>query len=172
MTDRKLLAVGLAMLATLCLSCDSDYRLTGTRPDVDPGDVTQCPFLPIEGTRLSQYECNPVFTNTDEGWGGDVGSVGFHVTEVLGHPFYQMWYTSSPGGYGNYGMGYAVSADGTEWETDASNPLFGRFSGPHLVQESLNIFVCVGVPVRDRLEIAACDLFPRESSIGRPVGSN
>ncbi len=153
MTDRKLLAVGLAMLATLCLSCDSDYRLTGTRPDVDPGDVTQCPFLPIEGTRLSQYECNPVFTNTDEGWGGDVGSVGFHVTEVLGHPFYQMWYTSSPGGYGNYGMGYAVSADGTEWETDASNPLFVSEPGAW-DQDSLASQVVVWDPIEDEYVMA------------------
>jgi hypothetical protein len=127
MTDYFQVTSSAVLIAGLCLfslSCDSDYRLTGARPDVDPADVTQCPFIPIEGTRLSQYECNPVFTNTDEGWGGDVGSVGFHVTEVLGHPFYQMWYTSSPGGYGNYGMGYAVSADGTEWETDPTNPQF------------------------------------------------
>ncbi|MBJ95105.1 MAG: hypothetical protein CMP23_11620 [Rickettsiales bacterium] len=150
---RATLPVVLVVLCSLALSCTSDYRLTGARPDVDPGDVTQCPFVPIEGTRLSSYECNPVFTNTDEGWGGDVGSVGFHVTEVLGHPFYQMWYTSSPGGYGNYGMGYAVSADGTDWETDPGNPLFGSETGAW-DQDSFAGQVVVWDPLSDEYVMA------------------
>jgi len=127
MTDLHITRTLGGLLGALCvvqLSCASDYQFTGLRPDVDPGDVTECPFVPVPGTKLSRYDCNPVFTNTDEGWGGDVGAVGFHVTEVLGHPFYQMWYTSSSGGYGSYGMGYAVSSNGTEWDTHEANPLF------------------------------------------------
>ena len=26
------------------MACSSDYELTGERPDVNPGDVTECPF--------------------------------------------------------------------------------------------------------------------------------
>jgi len=156
MTDRLQLTLLPAVLGALCLlslSCDSETGLRASRPDIDPGEVTQCPFVPIEATKLSQYQCNPVFTNTDEGWGGDVGSVGFHVTEVLGHPFYQMWYTSSPGGYGNYGMGYAVSADGTEWQTDATNPLFVSEPGAW-DQDSLAGQVVVWDPIEDEYVMA------------------
>lgn len=106
-------------------SCTVDYELTGARPDVNPGDVTECPFTEIEGTNILAYDCNPVFTSTDEDWGGDVGSVGFYATDVMGHPFYQMWYTSSNSNqFGNFGMGYAISSDGTNWNTNPSNPLF------------------------------------------------
>lgn len=117
----KLVSAG----ALFCLSaCASDYELKGKRPDVDPGDVTDCPFTPISGTQVSSYDCNPVFTNTGENWGGDVGSIGFHVTEVLGHPFYQMWYTSSSSSsFGGISMGYAVSSNGTDWTPHPSNPL-------------------------------------------------
>lgn len=118
----KILIVGLGF-ATACGGVD--YELSGDRPDVNPGDVTECPFTPISGTQISAYDCNPVFGNTDEDWGGDVGSVGFYATDVMGHPFYQMWYTSSSSDqFGNFGMGYAVSADGTNWNTHTNNPLF------------------------------------------------
>lgn len=147
------LAALIAAAASFGVACSSDTGLRATAPEVDPNDVTECAFLPIEGTPLSQYECNPVFTNTDEGWGGDVGSVGFHVTQVLGHPFYQMWYTSSPGGYGNYGIGYAVSADGTDWETDSSNPLFASDTGAW-DQDSFAGQVVVWDPVNDQYVMA------------------
>ena len=106
------------------LSCASDYELKGAPPDVNPGDVTECDFSPVSGTQLSSYDCNPVFTKTNESWGDDVGSIGFHVTEVLGHPFYQMWYTSSSSSnFGDIAMGYAVSSNGTDWSPHPSNPL-------------------------------------------------
>ena len=109
----------------LLSACQVDYELTGERPDVNPGDVLDCPFSPVSGTKMQSYDCNPVFQNTDENWGGDVGSVGFYATEVLGHPFYQMWYTSSGGNsFGQFGMGYATSADGSSWQTHPQNPLF------------------------------------------------
>jgi len=124
MTKTKLIITSLALSL---FSCNSDYELTGERPDVNPGDVTDCPFSPISGTKLSAYDCNPVFESTNEDWGGDVGSVGFYATEVMGHPFYQMWYTSSSSDSslgGGFGMGYAVSANGTTWDTHPNNPLF------------------------------------------------
>lgn len=112
-------------LISLSMACSSDYELTGERPDVNPGDVTECPFTEIDGTGFQSYDCNPVFTNTDEDWGGDVGSVGFYATDVMGHPFYQMWYTSSDSDqFGSFGMGYAISSDGTNWDTHPNNPLF------------------------------------------------
>ena len=112
-------------LIGLTMACASDYELTGDRPDVNPGDVTECGFTQFDGTDFQSYDCNPVFTNTDEDWGGDVGSVGFYATDVMGHPFYQMWYTSSDSDqFGNFGIGYAISSDGTNWETHPNNPLF------------------------------------------------
>jgi len=112
-------------LTTALTACSVDYELSGDRPDVNPGDVTECPFTQIEGTDLFAYDCNPVFTSTDEDWGGDVGSVGFYATDVMGHPFYQMWYTSSSTDqFGSFGMGYAISSDGTNWDTHPNNPLF------------------------------------------------
>jgi hypothetical protein len=120
------------LLATLILasfSCKSDYELTGERPNVDPGDVTDCTFSPVSETKISAYDCNPVFQGTDEEWGEEVGSIGFYATEVLGHPFYQMWYKSASveatlGSDSGFGMGYAVSANGTDWDTHPNNPLF------------------------------------------------
>ncbi len=108
------------------VACQQDYALTDGPVNLDPGDVTACDFSPIVGTKMSTYDCNPVFHSTDEEWGSSVGSVGFHVTDVLGHPFYQMWYTASPpgSGWGDYGLGYAVSADGTNWQSNNDNPLF------------------------------------------------
>ena len=112
-------------VASLLTACSVDYELTGERPDVNPGDVTECPFTQIEGTDFQSYDCNPVFSNTNENWGGDVGSVGFYATDVMGHPFYQMWYTSnSSDQFGGFGMGYAISSDGTNWDTHPNNPLF------------------------------------------------
>ena len=63
-------------------ACSVDYELTGARPDKSI-DVTECPFSVVDGTNLLSYDCNPVFTNTNETWGGDVGSVGFYATDVM-----------------------------------------------------------------------------------------
>lgn len=115
-----------SVLALLLLSsCATDYELQGERPNVDPGEVTECGFTGISGTRISRYDCNPVFTTTGENWAGEIGSVAFHTTEVLGHPFYQIWYIGWPTGanYGQYSMGYAVSGDGTNWDSHPSNPM-------------------------------------------------
>lgn len=115
------------MLAALVLAaCQSDYELAGEPPDVDPGDVTECGFTPISGTVLSQYDCNPVFSPEEAG--GDIDSVGFHTTNVLSHPFYQVWYSTVSGGSG-YNLRYAASGDGTNWEDHPDNPLFTSDNG-------------------------------------------
>jgi hypothetical protein len=105
--------------------CANDYELQGERPNVDPGEVTDCGFTGVSGTRISRYDCNPVFTTTGENWASEIGSVAFHTTEVLGHPFYQIWYIGFPAGaaYGSYSLGYAVSGDGTNWDAHPTNPM-------------------------------------------------
>lgn len=112
-------------------ACNQDYEILADHPNVDPGDVTECGFTPISGTRLSVYDCNPVFAGTGESWGPDVDAVGFHTTEVLGHPFYQIWYSAHAGGgdYGDWGLGYAVSGDGTAWDAHPDNPLLRSEAG-------------------------------------------
>ncbi|MEQ1564584.1 MAG: hypothetical protein ABMA64_03015 [Myxococcota bacterium] len=103
--------------------CGQEYDVLTKPPAVDPADVTECPFSPVEGTRFRRYDCNPVFSGTDEEWiDGGVGSIGFHVEEVLGHPFYQMWYATGRTD-GAYGLGYAISADGTNWTPLPENPV-------------------------------------------------
>lgn len=109
-------------LVVVC-GCGQDYEVAGP-VGVDPADVTECAFVPVSGTQFQRYDCNPVFSSSDEGWvDGGVGSIGFHAEEVLGHPFYQMWYSVARSD-GNYGLGYAVSADGTGWTPLTANPVF------------------------------------------------
>lgn len=108
--------------------CQNDYDILPGPVDVDPGDVTECGFTPISGTRMSSYDCNPVFTTTGEPWARTVDSVGFHVTKVLDHPFYQVWYSAYDAS-GHYGVGYAVSGDGTNWEASPDNPLIQAQAG-------------------------------------------
>ena len=120
---KPLLITPLALMA----ACVSDYEVV-QRHDVDPGEVTECDFTRVGETEFYEYDCNPVFTTTDEGWAPEVGNTAFNVTSVVGHPFYQMWYVGVPDSesHGEYGLGYAVSADGTEWEAYTGNPLFSQ----------------------------------------------
>lgn len=114
---------GLCALPAVLTGCGQEYEVLQGPVEIDPADVTECGFTPISGTRFQRYDCNPVFTNTDEDWvEGGVGSIGFHAEEVLGHPFYQMWYSTGRED-GNYGVGYAISADGTNWEPLGGNPV-------------------------------------------------
>jgi len=112
----------------LLMSCGNDYELKPGPVDVDPGDVTACGFTRVESSSFYRYDCNPVFPPRDadgavvgEAWASDIGSVAFHVTEVVDHPFYQAWYLGRR--EDGYGLGYAVSAEGTAWETHPDNPL-------------------------------------------------
>ncbi|TVQ91659.1 MAG: hypothetical protein EA397_08595 [Deltaproteobacteria bacterium] len=111
--------------ALAAASCGQEIGLSPFPPTLHPEDVTECGFTPISGTQFSRYDCNPVFTGPVDTWGTGVGSIGFHTTEILGHPFYQMWYTARPrgAGFGEWALGYAVSGNGTEWEAHHANPL-------------------------------------------------
>ena len=102
------------LLCTLMLGCASDYELKGAIPDVNPGDVTDCDFSPVAGTKISMYDCNPVFTGGE----GGAGSVAFYTTEVLGHPFYQIWHTDDAGS-----LNYSASSNGTSWKNHDMNPV-------------------------------------------------
>lgn len=114
----------------LLSACGSDYEVVAGPVDVNPNDVTECPFEPISGTKFSRYTCNPVFAgyvgDEKEDWiarDAGVGSVGFHAEEVLGHPFYQMWYSTLTKD-GRFGLGYAVSGDGVNWTPNPANPVY------------------------------------------------
>ncbi|MFH1468137.1 MAG: hypothetical protein ABIO70_27370 [Pseudomonadota bacterium] len=115
-----LLITGLGLVG-----CPSDYEVLPKAPDVDPGEVTECGFTQVEGTDFYSYDCNPVFTTSGEEWAGAIGNTTFNVTEVLGHPFYQLWYVGAPNDsvMGQYGLGYAVSDNGTRWTANPANPL-------------------------------------------------
>lgn len=118
------------LLASLLTGCTQDYELAPEPVDVDPGEVTACDFTRVvdvagRATDFYAYDCNPVFSTTGEDWAASVDTTAFAVTEVLGHPFYQLWYTGVPDAdsYGDYGLGYALSAEGTDWEPVPANPL-------------------------------------------------
>lgn len=106
-------------------ACNQDYDVIGKPVEVDPGDVTECGFTQVEDTDFYEYDCNPVFSTTGEGWAASIDSTAFAVTEVMDHPFYQLWYTGVPddGDMGEYGLGYAVSPQGTDWTPHEDNPL-------------------------------------------------
>ena len=118
------------ILVSITTSCTSDYDIVD-RVDVDPNDVTACGFTRVEDTSFYQYDCNPVFTTTDEQWAPSVRNIAFNVTSVVGHPFYQMWYVGAPGDTtnGSYGLGYAVSPEGTAWDVFSGNPLLQQPAG-------------------------------------------
>jgi hypothetical protein len=106
-------------------ACETDYEDYFTPVQVDPNEVTTCEFEPISGTRLSRYACNPLIV-PDERWSSGFTSTGFRADNVLGHPFYQMWYVSRTDDdpYGAYGLGTAVSDDGVTWTPHIANPGF------------------------------------------------
>lgn len=108
------------------LACTQDYELAKGPVDVNPGDVTECDFTRVEDTSFYSYDCNPVFPVGERAdWEAQIGSVAFHVTPVMDHPFYQAWYVGIPDGadYGDYALGYAVSANGTDWTAHPDAPL-------------------------------------------------
>ena len=117
-------------------SCASDYEINAEPVDVDPGEVTECGFTRVDDTFFYEYDCNPVFSTSGEEWAQSVSSTTFSVTRVLGHPFYQMWYVGvplDPHGeeiQGDYGLGYAVSSDGTDWESAPTNPMMQEPDNP------------------------------------------
>lgn len=120
------------LFLALSASCTPDYAIVPGPVDVDPGDVLACGFSAIDGTALSVYDCNPVFSGTGEEWGKNFVSVGFRTQEVLGHPFYQIWYSareSLQADGGDYGVGYAISSNGTDWEAHPDNPLIEEDGG-------------------------------------------
>lgn len=103
------------LLLLLVAGCVQDYAVNAKPVDVDPGEITECGFTRVEETDFYSYDCNPVFTEKN------VRNTAFHVTQVLDHPFYQMWYTEQNSN--GFDFGYAVSPDGTAWESHPDNPL-------------------------------------------------
>lgn len=120
-------STSLALLALA--SCGTEYEVVQGPVDVDPGDIAECGFSPISNTKLSVYDCNPVFAGSDEGWADGFVSVGFRTQELLGHPFYQIWYSARSPDDSRWGLGYAVSHNGTDWEAHTDNPLVRNQDG-------------------------------------------
>lgn len=118
-----------ALISVAALGCKQEYDIINEPVDVDPGDITECDFTRIDQTDYYRYDCNPVFQATDEAWAGDIGSVGFHTSDVAGHPFYQIWYTADATSGAAYEIGYAISGDGTNWDTHPNNPLIRATPG-------------------------------------------
>lgn len=118
----------LSCLAILLAGCDQDYEVVPKPVDVNPGDITECGFTRVEDTAFYRYDCNPVFSTTGETWADTIRGTTFLVTEVLDHPFYQLWYTGVPEDDGSeaFGLGYAVSPDGTQWTPHKENPLLAE----------------------------------------------
>lgn len=112
----------LALLALGLCACSPEYGLNPEPVDINPGEVTDCPFTRVDDTDFYSYDCNPVFTTTGEDWAVDVGSTAFHVTYVMDHPFYQLWYVAYDDN-DDYAMGYAVSSNGTDWTPYEDNPV-------------------------------------------------
>ena len=49
-------------------------------------------------------------------------AIAFNHTEVVGHPFYQIWYVGWDENYESWNLGYAISENGTDWTPHADNP--------------------------------------------------
>lgn len=105
-------------------SCQQDYEVIPKPVDVDPGEVTECGFTNVYGD-FYEYDCNPVFETSGESWAPTIRSTAFNVTPVLGHPFYQLWYVGAPteSSTKDWALGYAASADGTNWTANTANPI-------------------------------------------------
>jgi hypothetical protein len=112
------------------LACNSDYEVIPGPVDVDPGTITECDFTAVDGPWY-EYDCNPVFTTTGEAWAPTIGSTTFTVAPVAGHPFYQLWYVGIPSEdeTEDYALGYAISAEGTDWTPHPGNPLMEHPGG-------------------------------------------
>lgn len=114
------------MMLLLWSACSPDYNLKG-QVNVNPGEVTECPFTRVPGTPFYTYDCNPVFPPVDdsgvpvtEDWYSSIRTVAFSVAMVADHPFYQAWYVGESDQ--GYGLGYAVSTEGTQWVAHSENP--------------------------------------------------
>ena len=127
-TSRSAVVVAAALLWG---SCRPEYQVISA-VEVDPADVLPCDFTPVDGAPwMSRYDCNPVFSTTDEAWVDDIVSVGFRAQAVVGHPTYQVWYSARTpfGSDYDWGIGYAVSSDGTTWEPHPNNPVYRAGAG-------------------------------------------
>lgn len=111
-----------ALLLCTALSACSEYAVS-VPVEVDPEAVTECAFEPVEDRpAVQRYTCNPVFDTTGEDWADRLGGTAFLHADVMGHPFYQVWYVGAPEDSRDWQLGYAASADGTTWTAHPANP--------------------------------------------------
>lgn len=134
----------------LVVGCAPDYEVVPKPVDVNPGDVTECGFTRVEGTAFYAYDCNPVFDTTGEDWAPSVGSVAFNVTYVMDHPFYQLWYVAYDETQEHYGLGYAISSNGTDWEPHDANPLLTEEGADDFERDVMQANQVVWDPLQDK----------------------
>jgi len=136
----------------LLIGCGQDYEFVPDNPNVHPGDVTDCDFTRVGYSAFYAYNCNPVFSTTGEDWSDTIKTTAFVVTEVMGHPFYQLWYAGQPAGSesGEFGVGYAISSDGTDWQTHDANPLLQEAGGSSWDGDMMDAMQVVWDPSTDQ----------------------
>lgn len=161
------------MLILLAAAC-TEYDLVSGPVDVDPGEVVDCGFTRVEGTAFYRYDCNPVFTSTGEDWAPTIDNTTFLVTEVMGHPFYQLWYTGTPsdGEMGDYGLGYAVSAEGTEWEPHPQNPALSESDEDAWDHSSMDAMQVVWDPASEQYVMLYQGLNESQGNLGLGVATS
>ncbi|MEZ4236211.1 MAG: hypothetical protein R3F59_08615 [Myxococcota bacterium] len=104
--------------------CQAEYAIVAP-VDVHPDEVTECAFEAVDGApEVERYTCNPVFVATDEPWAEELTAVTFGHTNVLDHPFYQLWYFARTDDGPT--AGYATSPDGTSFAPHPDNPQWPR----------------------------------------------
>jgi hypothetical protein len=144
------------LVLVIGIGCAKEYEITAIAPEVDPGLYMECDFTDVEGVPMSVYDCNPVFDTTDESWAPEVAGVGFYTNLVLGHPVYQIWYQAridSDDVLSDWGLGTAVSTNGTDWDPHPSNPLLSEVSGAW-DQDGMNALQVVRDDRNDRYVMA------------------
>ena len=151
-TDRRWALVGLMTMAAA--ACRPEYQVISP-VEVDPAEVLPCDFTPLDAAPwVSRYDCNPVFATTDEDWVSDIVSVGFRAQAVMGHPVYQVWYSARTPFTEDYawGIGHAISSDGTTWEPHPANPVYR--AGNNWDADSADQLAVVFDPNRNRYVLA------------------
>lgn len=117
------------LLLATGMACGSEYTIVDP-VDVDPALVLPCGFTPVPGTPIRAYDCNPVFTGTDEDWTDGIGAVAMRAQPLMGHPVYQLWYTTTDQpGDGGWALGHAVSTNGVDWQPHPDNPILESTGG-------------------------------------------
>lgn len=104
-------------------------RTTGpTEPHlvVSARDSAPCGFSAVKNSRFSEYDCNPVFIDTDEPAARVLHSAAIWSESVMGHPQFHALYSASRKADATPRIGYAHSLDGTGFIPWEANPVIDK----------------------------------------------